>query len=475
MAEERQTAEMAALGTARPPVVIKEMPECPVRTWRDFLRWVGPAVVLGSIATGGMEAMHAPKLGSDGFLVGVFWLYTLATLMTVIINREIARYTIATGESIFYGLSRMRPAKFWYWWWTVINTLCWIWPAWLVAAVVCIAYVFGGYWYYWGIAGYILLIILLGLAPKVYTVIEYLFYIVMLVTGIGALSLFLVIPTDILVKGAIGFIVPGNIFAILPLMAIAPFMPQSLGATINLWHSYYLREKGAGMGHYIGKLRGYTRRAEVVEAVGYMFDVKDKTQVERFRKWLSVDTRSQIIFMAFIGSILFTFLYATGAYSIFYVGGETLPVPMVPLAISIIMGRYFGPIVGLIYAFSIGLSLLDCQWSFTDAMCRVTAEAIKQELKPRISYRTLYFIFLVLISGIGILLLPIALPYILWLIVSAMLTFYMVVYEIQLVYLNNKILPREIRPHPIWSVALLLWAAFQFIVWAWWFSTLIKF
>ena len=99
-------------GDVKPPWEIREMPDPPPLTVKGILRFAGPAIILGALSVGGFEAYHAGYMGAKLF-VGIFWLYWVSSICQLFLNHEIARYTIATGETALMGFSRLGPPKLW--------------------------------------------------------------------------------------------------------------------------------------------------------------------------------------------------------------------------------------------------------------------------------------------------------------------------------------------------------------------------
>ncbi len=80
---------------------------------RNLLGLIGPGIVLagGSIGTG--EWVMGPQAAAR-YHGAMMWAVTLSILAQVILNTEVIRYTICTGEPIMTGFMRCKPGpKFW--------------------------------------------------------------------------------------------------------------------------------------------------------------------------------------------------------------------------------------------------------------------------------------------------------------------------------------------------------------------------
>ena len=75
-----------------------------------LLKWAGPAIILGALSVGGFEAYQAGYVAAKQW-TGIFWIYIVSCFFQLLLNSEVARYTMATGETLIQGFGRLRPAK----------------------------------------------------------------------------------------------------------------------------------------------------------------------------------------------------------------------------------------------------------------------------------------------------------------------------------------------------------------------------
>jgi hypothetical protein len=77
-------------------------------------------------------------------------------------------------------------------------------------------------------------------------------------------------------------------------------------------------------------------------------------------------------------------------------------------------------------------------------------------------FRNLYMIVLIIYAAMTIPALFVAQPYTLWLLANIFLALGFLTFTPVVMYLNNKYLPKEIRPHIIWTIILgiacVMWA-----------------
>jgi hypothetical protein len=96
-----------------PPWSKGELPDAPRFTARNWFALLGPGLLMGGASIGGGEWLMGPKVTAQ-FGPSLMWLATLSILGQVIYNVEISRYTLYTGEPIFTGKLRTRPgSRFW--------------------------------------------------------------------------------------------------------------------------------------------------------------------------------------------------------------------------------------------------------------------------------------------------------------------------------------------------------------------------
>ncbi len=107
MADQKsQAVRTYAAGDIKAPWEIREMPKPPEMTLGGLMTWAGPAVILGALSVGGFEAYQAGYVAANKW-TGIYWLYIVSCFFQLLMNNEIARYTIATGETTLQGFTRL--------------------------------------------------------------------------------------------------------------------------------------------------------------------------------------------------------------------------------------------------------------------------------------------------------------------------------------------------------------------------------
>ena len=94
---------------------------------RGFWKLAGPGAVLVGLSIGAGELIVWPR-NTAQFGAGMTWAALLGIFLQFWINCEIGRYTLATGESIYAGFSRV--SRHFAWIFIVLNVVGWILPGW---------------------------------------------------------------------------------------------------------------------------------------------------------------------------------------------------------------------------------------------------------------------------------------------------------------------------------------------------------
>src|SRR5690606_14965948 len=120
----------------------------------------------------------------SGFIF--FWACMLGVLTQFFLNMEIERWTLVTGESAITGFCRLSPH--WAWVMLLLNVIPWAWPGWATGGGDMLSWMIFGpveqvasdgaisyatrYSEWFGIAGLLLVGIVLTSGPVVYNTVE---------------------------------------------------------------------------------------------------------------------------------------------------------------------------------------------------------------------------------------------------------------------------------------------------------------
>jgi hypothetical protein len=235
------------------------------------------------------------------------------------------------------------------------------------------------------------------------------------------------------------------------------------GGNLNLAQSFYIKEKGFGMGKYAGRITSLlTGKSEKLSLTGAKF-VLDSRQISRFRKWWRLINIEHGIVFWFMGTatiVLLAFL----SYVTVFGSGAAGDISFI-FKEALVIGEKTFPVLGRAFLIIAGLMLFSTQLGVMDTTSRILTENLtlaSPKIFPAISIRRNFYIFLWLQIFLGIAVLaggftqPLAL-----LTLSAVLNAVAMFVHIGLVlFLNLHSLEGPIRPS--WFRVLAMVAAFVF-------------
>lgn len=79
------------------------------------LKYIGPGIILAAAAIGSGELILTPRAGAL-YGLSIAWVIVLSIIYKMTFTLGLARYTIATGEDIFQGFSRLPGPRLWFVW-----------------------------------------------------------------------------------------------------------------------------------------------------------------------------------------------------------------------------------------------------------------------------------------------------------------------------------------------------------------------
>lgn len=348
------------------------MPEAP-----RFRKILGPSFILLGLGLGSGEIVLWPYLTSN-FGMGIIWAAILGITLQFFINLEIERYSLVRGESIFVGFARkFKYAPIWF----IFSTLAgFVWPGIAAASAKLVGAVFGiTETHFIAIGMLILMGLILTLGPVLYKTME---KFSMLLIGLGVpaifvLTLFLAKSADwtALVKGIVGI---GEGYKFLPAgIPIASFLAafafSGAGGNLNLAQSFYIKEKGYGMGKYGGRITSIlTGEVEDIKLEGTRFEM-NAYNLKRFKMWWNLINKEH--FLVFWATGAFTIcLLSLLAYSTIF--GNTTPGAGINFVIfeAAAIARSSFPFIGTLFLITGGIMLFSTQMTVMDATSRIMSE-----------------------------------------------------------------------------------------------------
>jgi len=410
-----------------------------------------------ALAQGSGELIWWPYIIAKYGLSFLFLLLPACLLQFPVIY-EIGRYTMLTGESIFQGFFRLHRWLALFLW--VLMTLSFLWFGAFAAAggtsLAALTDIPSGwsqrgqtlFWAYLSISVFLSAILL---SRVVYRVVERFMWGVALVTLVGLIwasahpEALRVFPSFLK-----GLFVPqwpmprpweqADATKLLTAVTFA-----GLGGFWTLFYSYWIRDKGIGMAHYMGRITGpITGKPEAIPASGFVpGDDEGLAHVAPWKRFLAWD-----IAIGVGGNVLTTLMTCLLAYALLY------PKGLLPdhYQIAVVQSRFFevswgwmGRVIFLVVA----AAFLSDTWLATvDAVGRIHTDCV-YALFPRarvIPVRSWYVLFLLILTVVTSITMLLNEPGPL-ILLSAVIGFVgTVLFSVALIFLNYVYLPRRLPP-----------------------------
>ncbi|MEE8475029.1 MAG: Nramp family divalent metal transporter [Myxococcota bacterium] len=418
---------------------------------------IGPSVILAGLSIGSGEFVLWPRLTAEwGFVL--FWACWVGVTIQFFLNMEIERWTLATGESAVVGFVRLSRAFVPVF--LVCGTVPWIWPGWATGAATLLSWQIDAPINATAVAGLIACGLILSLGPVVYRTVEAIQLV--LVAGIFTSLVVLaavVVSADTVLELAAGAVQFGRIPDGVEIpMLLGALAFAGAGGSVNLAQSNYIKDKGYGMGRWIGRLTSpFTGRDEAVSEVGIGFEGTEdnlarwrvwwrRTNMEHFLSFYLLCLLSLALFCLLAGTLLEPGASVSEGFGFIRDEARELERRFGPMGSGVFLG------LGIAVLFSTELALLD-------AVARVAADLLKVGYfgSHPVSVSRLYFGVVWAMIAFGILVIASGFDQPLLLIVlSASLNgLVMFLYSGLLLWMNWTSFRGPLRPHPIRLLALL--------------------
>ena len=481
---------------ALPPLRYRDLPP-PVSMWR----MLGPSIILAGLALGSGEFILWPYITyKSGFVF--FWACLLGVTTQYFLNMEITRWTLATGESAITGFIRL--GRFWAVIFLLLNIIPWMIPAWSKGAAQILS------WLIWepkldasegvflianeqyvtwlAIAGMFCCAAILTAGPVVYETVEKIQVVLVsvVVLLIVVLAVWLVRWDAVVAQwhqvvtfGYPEFIPLGGELDWVLLLGALAF--AGAGGTTNLGQSNYVKDKGYGMGHHIGRITSpITGQQEASSTVGYHFNDTQENRL-RWRGWWRASCWEHF-WSFFVTCLVCLVLLTLISYSTFYKpGGEKVDagkkygkgmnfVLGEAEAVETKIGPKIGPFAKTTFLVMGIIILLTTEFGVLDAVSRISTDLVKVTwLRDHAGWSEsrLYYVFLwgTVLLGSSILLLQEfdfdVSAFQLFKLTAALNGGVMFIYSILLLYVNRYRLPSHIRLSG-WRLMIMIWAIFFF-------------
>ncbi|HEV2781065.1 MAG TPA: Nramp family divalent metal transporter [Actinophytocola sp.] len=461
---------------------IRKLPEAP-----PSIHLLGPTVFLVALGVGMGESYMWPRLVLV-FGPEIRWLFLIGVTLQAVVMLEMARYAMATGESIFTGAARVFKPIMWFFF--IAAILVYIWPGHLSAGAGAFEEITGIPWTVTACVVLILIGIVFSLLKVIYNVLQ---NVLAILIGV------LVIGTSIIASlvgswADLWATIEGMFhFGYFPSEAMsAAWFPIIVGSIAfagpsgmqQMWYTLQLRESGAGMGAYVPQVRGLAHAAgeEKMPARGFMFDTSDPEEMSKWRgwrRWVTWDALLLFWGITMLVTISFTVLAQAAAREnpnvreLIESGDRDAALSAMSDSFAVLGGSFMG---GLFFGFIalIGLNAtLGLFDSFSKGQADMTYFHVPGARRFKLSHLYAGFLWGVITFGILILLFgPVDGPTNVLDILAFLSTFAMGAYCIVLLLVNNRMLPKPIRPK-LWTnlvigfgavfyLGMLLYSLFRF-------------
>ncbi len=458
-----------------------ELPAPPNPKGLAWIGTVGPGVIVLGASIGSGEFL----LGPAAFVrygLTLLWVTLVAAFLQTVLNTELMRYTMATGEPVFTGFMRTKPrATFWAWVYGILYFLQVGWPGWAGAAAGAIYYLAAKRLagpedahivYAIGVGTFLACVAVLLIGRRIERTLEVLNWIlvVCIIGGFFLLAVLLVAPETWLtaLAGFFGFNRVTGHFSFLPQGAdfflIGAFAAYSgAGGVINLTLSNWARDKGYGMGQAAGYIPAAVGGKRVHLAhTGFTFRPTPEA-LERWRGWWRI-VRVDQWGIYFTGALLGMGLPALLYVSFIPAGSDIRGLGIAAALASAVLERGGALLAGVVALLGAWI-LFKTQLDILEGTVRVLTDIIwtgnrRVRGARDADVRVVYYAVLAGVVLWGILALRLTQPIVLLQLGANMAGIVFIVASLHLLYVNTTLLPVELRPSWWRRAALVATAVF---------------
>jgi hypothetical protein len=453
-----------------------EMPEPPRPKGLGWIGMVGPGVIVLGVSLGGGEFL----LGPAAFVkygLSLLWVTLVAVFFQAVFNTELMRYTLATGEPVFSGFMRTGPSPaVSAWFYSLLYFLQTGWPASAGVAAGSIFFLMTrrlagpadiASVYYIGVGTFIACVLVLLSGRRIERTLELLNWIlVTCILGGFVIMALVFVPAATwaaAIAGLAGFDLATGSFNFIPdgvdFFLLAALVGYSgAGGMVNITLSNWARDKGYGMSERAGYIPAAIGGHKVHLAhTGFTF-TPDAEAMKRWTGWWRIVRADQwgVFFAgAVLGMVLPALLYVT-----FLPAGTDIQGLGISAALASSVGAKAGPLMAGVIAFLGAWLLFKTQLDIVEGMVRSITDILWTGSKRVRAWRggdvrAVYYGVLAIVALWGIFALRLAQPIILLKLAANVAGFVFVVASLHLLYLNTRLLPKEVQP-PLWRRAALV-------------------
>lgn len=431
--------------------VRKTLPKPPL-----FAKIIGPSFIFLGLGLGSGELIVWPYLVAN-YGMGIIWAAVLGLTLQFFMNMEIERYALARGESIFVGF--WRKAKWMPAWFLLSTFVPWLWPGLVTTSAKIFSIVFGFESHGW--IGMVLLIaigVILSLGKTIYKTVEKFqkSLIFISVPFIFGLSLWFAEPSNV-ADFAFGMVGKGDGYWLLPKgIILASFLAglaySGAGGNLNLAQSFYIKDKGYGMGKYAEKIKSLFagKSTKNIKLTGNDF-ANTKPELKKFNAWWKLINLEHGLVFWMTGGVTIVLLCLLAFNTSFGKPGIEEGINFLLLESSLI-GAKAVPFLGTFFLLVVGVTLFATQLTVFDATSRILAENISllsSKLFPSKNLSKYYYVslWLQIFAGIGVLAIGFDQPLTLIILAASLNAVAMFVHSGLTLWVNKTLLIQPIRPN----------------------------
>lgn len=468
---------------------VAELPKPPVTRGLGMLGVIGPGAIILGLSIGSGEWLIGPAAFVK-YGLSLLWVTSVAVFLQTVLNTELIRYTMYTGEPAVTGFMRTGPnSTFWAWFYTGLYFLHVGWPAWAANAAGAFFFLFhkrlpgqsdasAVHWF--GVGTFLGCVVVLLFGRRIERTLEILNWILILfiLGGMALLCLIFFVPGIWLgaLAGFFGFDVRSAQFAFIPPGAdwflIGAFAAYSgAGGVSNLMLSNWARDKGFGMGQVVGFIPAAVGGQKVKLAhSGSVFAVTPENLRTWKAWWRIIQIDQWGVF--FVGALLGMGLPAI-LYSIFILPGRDIRDLAIAAELANAIVARSGPLLGGLVALMSAWVLFKTQLDNVEGMVRALTDILWTGSKRIRGWRggdvrLIYYALLAFLVVWGVLALRLTRPIVLLQMAANIAGVVLVIAALHILYINMKFLPEELRP-PVWRRVVLVATAvfYGFFAYLW--------
>ncbi|MDE0635835.1 MAG: Nramp family divalent metal transporter [Candidatus Poribacteria bacterium] len=289
-----------------------------------FWKIAGPGAILVGLSIGAGEIVIWPLIAAE-YGASMVWAAVLGVFLQLWINFEVGRWTIATGETVYTGYSRIwrgfGPL------FILLTVVGWIAPGWARASGLALkALLIGpGGWgsdTFWTVITFAAVALILFGPKMVYQSVERTVELLVAIVTIGLILVVIAVGSlDTWKELGSGIINVGHVAEGMSVKSLfIAIVFAGAGGTANLFYTFYLRDKNIGMGARLPSLRNPLRgRDETISSTGFLFEETEENK-RRFSAWWKYIKQDQMIFFWALNTVTIL-LFIFGALAVLHPQG----------------------------------------------------------------------------------------------------------------------------------------------------------